>query len=325
MKTTGIDYHDNLIEVDLRNGFLMLDGAMGTVIHRLYPNVDLCDFVSLTHPDVISRTHLDYIEAGADIISTNTFNANAVSLAHYRDLSLVRDINLAGACLACNAAATALHDMGRHVYVAGSMGPTSVLLSMAETKRYGDVAAMFDTVTEAYRCQAEALIEGGVDLLLLETIVDSRNAQAAIRGIRRAFDNAGRSAPFMLSLSPNESGRLLSGETIEEFVTLVQDAGALSIGLNCGFGVGHLGSFLDKLRPLHCHVSMHPNAGLPDEHGKYPQTPEMLATAMAGYMRQGKLNIAGGCCGTTPEHIRAIAAIAKECEPRRTLGKQTRY
>jgi len=341
MKPPGFGNCDNTLEEDLRHRILVLDGAMGTVIRQLKLKVEdfpgrpsllakdglpgCCDFVCLARPDIIRRIHRAYIEAGADIISTNTFNANAVSLAHCRDMSLVREINLAGAGLACNAAETALHETGRHVYVAGSMGPTSILLSRAAPQRCGDVAEVFETVAEAYRCQAEALIEGGVDLLLVETIVDSRNAQAAITGMRRAFGNAGRSVPFMLSLSPDESGRLLSGEKIEEFTDLVQDAGAFCIGLNCGFGIGHLGPCLDKLGTLRCHVSVHPNAGMPDNLGLYPHTPGMMASAMAGYMRQGKLNIAGGCCGTTPEHIRAIATLAKGFEPRRTMQKVARY
>lgn len=303
----------------------MLDGAMGTMIQRLNlsesdfrgdepirdgVNVKGCnDLLCLTQPEVIREIHREYIDSGADIIETNSFNANAVSLAEYGLDDRVSRINLAAARLAREAADASSHK----IYVAGSVGPTNVALSIAGP----DSEVTFDSLSDAFYDQCSALIKGGCDLLLLETIFDTLNAKAAVAGAHRAIAESGRDIPLMLSVTLTPQGRILSGQTFEAFLKTMEYANPLSLGLNCSFGAADMGEFLGILDKVPFYVSMHPNAGLPDELGRYAETPESMASTLKGYLDRRLLNIVGGCCGTTPEHIRAMAEVANSAEPRK--------
>lgn len=317
----------------LESRILILDGAMGTMIQRL--NLAEEDFrgdrfrdhavqlrgcndlLVLTRPEVIADIHRQYIEAGADIIETDTFNANALSLAEYHLGDYVDEINFEGARIARQTADECAKAQGRKVFVAGSMGPGNIALSMPQSSSAaGEAAVTFDIMSEAYRCQAEALIRGGVDMILLETIFDTLNAKAAVCGVKRAMAALGREVPLMLSVTLTESGRTLSGQTLDAFVASTLQAGALTLGLNCGFGAAGMAPYLESLQKYGRYISLHPNAGLPDEMGRYVETPADMASVMEGYMQRGWLNIAGGCCGTTPDHIRAIAEAASRHTPR---------
>lgn len=310
---------------------MVLDGAMGTMIQRrnladkdfrgdIFANSKISlkgcnDLLSLTRPDIISDIHREYIDAGADIIETNSFNANAISLAEYGLADHVADINAAAARIAVTEAQRELRLNGRKVYVAGSMGPCNVSLSMPEGTD-DNHHITFEMMARAYREQAIALIQGNVDILLLETIFDTLNAKAAIAGIRQAFQHTGRHPYLMLSVTLTNTGRTLSGQTLDAFVSSVQHAGAVSIGLNCGFGARDMEPYLEVLQQYGTYISIHPNAGLPDEMGRYVETPETMASTISRYLDRGFLNIVGGCCGTTPEHIRAIATAARSAVPR---------
>lgn len=317
-----------IFEDALRRRVLILDGAMGTMIQRhnlsesdfrgslkVAPGVKLkgCnDLLSITRPDVVRCIHRAYIEAGADIIETNSFNANAISMAEYGLVDMVEEINRAAATLARMEADMELSRSGRKIWVAGSVGPSNVALSIAGAA--GDVN--FDMMEEAMSHQCAALIEGGADIILLETIFDTLNAKAAIAGARQAIAASGREIPLMLSVTLTQQGRTLSGQTVEAFLASVAHAGAVSVGLNCGFGAEGMAPWLDKLQKFTGFVSLHPNAGLPDELGRYTESPATMAATMSRYLEAGLLNIAGGCCGTTPEHIRAIAEAARTASPR---------
>lgn len=278
------------------------------------------DLLSITRPDVVEEIHGQYLDAGADIIETNSFNAQTISLADYGLEPLARELNLAAAACARRAVAKC----GRQAFVAGSIGPMSKTLSIS-----GDVhdpakrEVTFDQVKTAYREQTEALIEGGVDLLLVETIFDTLNAKAALCAILEAFNALdiphGR-IPIMVSGTITDlSGRTLTGQTVESFAISVSHAPLLSIGLNCALGPKEMRSYLEALSicaPVY--VSCYPNAGLPDplSHTGFPETPETLAPQIREWAEQGLLNIVGGCCGTTPPHIRAIAEAVRDCPPR---------
>lgn len=305
----------------LRNEVLVLDGAMGTMIQRwnleekdfrgdlILPSDRIVrganDLLSLSRPDIIRGIHSSYIEAGADIIETNSFNANAISLAEYGAEGLVEEINIAAAGLAREVADRA----PRRVYVAGSMGPSNVALSLTASE---SSKIDFDYMAQSYKSQALSLIRGGVDILLLETIFDTLNAKAAIAGVLEAFELSGIRLPLMLSVTLTETGRTLSGQSIEAFLNSIRHACPLSVGLNCGFGAEGMAPGLEKLQSSPWFVSMHPNAGLPDEMGQYTESPAAMAAVIKEYMEKGWINIVGGCCGTTPEHIREIARIVKE-------------
>lgn len=304
----------------LKRRVLVLDGAMGTMIQRLdlsesdfrgaefaqwpSPLKGCNDLLCLTRSADIAAIHRQYLQAGADIIETNTFNANAISMADYGLQHRVRDINLAGARIAREVA-------GENAWVAGSMGPTNVSLSMPT-----GCLQTFDALADAYCTQASALIEGGVDLLLLETIFDPINAKAAVAGIRRAMSVKGKELPLMISVTLTETGRLLSGQMLPAFVMAIEHARPLSVGLNCGFGADTMLKHLSLLADSPYYVSAHPNAGLPDEMGRYVETPEKMAVDVGRMLDGGKVNIIGGCCGTTPDHIAAIARLAREAKPR---------
>ena len=305
--------------MDFRKKVLVLDGAMGTMIQRLglgeadfrgkefadwdYELKGCNDLLCLTHPQSIEQIHRAYIEAGADIIETNTFNSNAISLADYGLADKAREIARAGAQLARRAAE------GTPTLVCGSMGPTNVSLSLG-----GDVD--FDRMAHAYSEQAAGLIEGGADLLMIETAFDTLNAKAAIAGVETAREMTGKNIPLMISATLTESGRLLSGQTLRAFVNSVMHARPISIGLNCGFGADGMVEYLRELQDIPCAISCHPNAGLPDELGQYVETPEIMEEKIDRILKDKLVNIIGGCCGTNPEHIRRIAKKAHAASPR---------
>ena len=324
----------------LEREIMVLDGAMGTMIMReglteddfrgeLFLNhphaLKGCnDVLVMTRPDVIARIHLSYLEAGADIISTDTFNANSLSLREYGLSDRVKEICNAGASLARRVVDEYCESHGiseeRRPLVAGSMGPTGESLSIS-IQSAGNPSAEFDKMAEAYYEQSLALIEGGADLLLLETAFDLLNMKAAGYGILCAFESAGREIPLMISATLTEQGRLLSGHSLEQMVEAVGHLHPLSIGLNCGFGARQLIPFLKELSErVPGAVSVHPNAGLPDALGRYLDTPEIMRGEVREILAGGLANIIGGCCGTTPDHIRAIAGESRNHNPR-PLGK----
>ena len=302
---------------------LILDGAMGTMIQRY--NLSEQDFrgerfaempgqmkgnndlLCLTRPDVIKDIHHKYLEAGADIIETNTFNAQRVSMADYHMQDLCREINLASAGLAREMAdeytAKTPH---KPRFVAGSVGPTNKTCSMSPDVNNPALRALtYDELAAAYQEQMEALLEGGVDALLIETIFDSLNAKAAIYAAETAMKKVGREVPLMLSVTVSDiAGRTLSGQTLDAFLASVQHAPIFSIGLNCSFGAKQLKPFLEGLAArAPYYISAYPNAGLPNSLGQYDQTPEEMASEVKEYIDEGLVNIIGGCCGTTEEYI----------------------
>ena len=332
------------IKACLQERILILDGAMGTKIQSLgltaesyhrgpfaqWP-VSLAgnnDILCLTAPEVIRRIHEQYIEAGADIITTNTFSANRISQKEYGCEQLAREIALAGARIARQAAdAASARPAGagspsaaRPVFVAGSLGPTSKSLSLAsDINDPGSRSISFDEMAAAYEEQAEALIEGGADLLLLETCFDALNAKAAIYAIERINERRGENIPLMVSVTINDrSGRTLTGQTLEAFyMSISHYPNLLSFGLNCSFGVTDLQPFVEQLSGrIPVFLSLYPNAGLPNEMGEYEELPAFTASHLRRMAEDGLLNIAGGCCGTDEEHIRAISGALKGLKPR---------
>lgn len=302
---------------------LILDGAMGTMIQRY--NLSEQDFrgerfagipgqmkgnndlLCLTRPDVIKDIHRKYLEAGADIIETNTFNAQRISMADYHMQDLCREINLAAARLARELADEYTAKTPRKPrFVAGSVGPTNKTCSMSPDVNNPALRALtYDELATAYQEQMEALLEGGVDALLIETIFDSLNAKAAIYAAETAMKKTGREVPLMLSVTVSDiAGRTLSGQTLDAFLASVQYAPIFSIGLNCSFGAKQLKPFLEGLAArAPYYISAYPNAGLPNSLGQYDQTPEEMASEVKEYIDEGLVNIIGGCCGTTEEYI----------------------
>lgn len=302
---------------------LILDGAMGTMIQRY--NLSEQDFrgerfagipgqmkgnndlLCLTRPDVIKDIHRKYLEAGADIIETNTFNAQRISMADYHMQDLCREINLAAARLARELADEYTAKLPyKPRFVAGSVGPTNKTCSMSPDVNNPALRALtYDELATAYQEQMEALLEGGVDALLIETIFDSLNAKAAIYAAETAMKKTGREVPLMLSVTVSDiAGRTLSGQTLDAFLASVQHAPIFSIGLNCSFGAKQLKPFLEGLAArAPYYISAYPNAGLPNSLGQYDQTPEEMASEVKEYIDEGLVNIIGGCCGTTEEYI----------------------
>lgn len=330
----------------IKERILVLDGAMGTMIQKYGlteadfrrgldadPSVRLTgnnDLLNLTRPDVISEIHRKYLEAGADIIETNTFNAQRISQTEYRTAHLVGKINSAAVRIARKEADRMTElTPGKPRFVAGSIGPTGKTASMSpDVENPAFRAVDFDTLVEAYSEQMDALVRGGADLLLVETIFDTLNAKAALEAARRVFAALGKSIPVSLSMTvADASGRTLSGQTIEAFLTSVAHAAPFSVGLNCSFGAGDMLPFLKELAsesPFP--VSAYPNAGIPDSLGHYDQTPEMMAESTRDFIENGLVNIIGGCCGSTPGHIAAISSVVSEYSgrPVRKPGKQLR-
>jgi len=324
------------LEQLLGERILLLDGAMGTMIQRAklteadfrgkrfkdHPS-DLKgdnDLLVLTRPDVIEDIHRQYLEAGSDIIETNTFNSTSVSQADYGLESIVYELNLEAAKLARKAAdAMTAQTPDRPRFVAGSMGPTNKTLSLSpDVNDPAFRAITFDTLREAYAEQARGLIDGGCDLLLIETIFDTLNAKAAIVAVQDVFDEKGIELPVMISVTVTDrSGRTLSGQTIDAFWVSIEHARPFSVGINCALGARDMGSYLAELSRLApCFVSCYPNAGLPNAFGEYDERPPDTAGQLADFARRGLVNIVGGCCGTTPDHIRAIGAAMEGLAPR---------
>jgi len=326
------------LEQLLRERIVLLDGAMGTVVqmrgldeaayrgerfrtwHKdLQGNHDL---LNLTQPDIVREVHREYLAAGADIIETNTFNCTTISLAEYGLQGLARELNLAGARAArAEADAVIAADAGRRCFVAGVLGPTGKSASISpDVANPGFRSVDWDQLETAYLEQVLALIEGGVDLLLIETVFDSLNSKAALMAIEKGFDAAGRRLPVMLSFTiPDLSGRTLSGQTVEAYWNSISHFPLLSVGINCALGPVEMRPFIEELAGIAgVPVSSHPNAGLPNPMlpTGFPETPESFAPQLADWARNGWLNLAGGCCGTTPAHIRALAAAVRGMAPR---------
>jgi 5-methyltetrahydrofolate--homocysteine methyltransferase len=326
------------LEGMLRQRIVIIDGAMGTMIqnHRLTEaefrgarferhRCDLQgnnDLLSLTQPQIIQAIHWQYLEAGADIIETNTFNANAISMADYGLESLVYELNLAGAQVARRAADLVMAAMpGRVCFVAGALGPTSKMGSLSpDVQNPAFRAVTFDQLAEAYHEQARGLLEGGVDLLLVETVFDTLNSKAALFAIATCFETAQHRVPVMVSFTiTDRSGRTLSGQTVEAYWNSISHFPLLSIGLNCALGPKEMRPFIEELSQIApIYLSTYPNAGLPDPMSPtgFPETPESMAPQLREWAANGWLNIVGGCCGTTPAHIKAIAEAVRGLPPR---------
>jgi 5-methyltetrahydrofolate--homocysteine methyltransferase len=321
----------------LRERIVILDGAMGTTLQSLrldeaafrgaeflgHPK-DLrgnFDVLNLTRPEVVQSLHREYLDAGADIIKTNTFNSNAFSQGEYALQDQVHALNVAGAQIARQVADEyeAAHP-GQPRYVAGSMGPSNRTASMSQdVNNPGARGVTFDQLREAYFAQARGLVEGGADLLLVETIFDTLNAKAALFAIEEYFEKSGQRVPVMVSVTiVDQSGRTLSGQNVEAFWISVSHADLLSVGINCALGAKQMRSHIQELsRIAPVHISCHPNAGLPNAFGGFDETPETMSADLHEFAANGWLNFAGGCCGTTPAHIRAIAEAVGNLPPRR--------
>ena len=316
---------------------LLLDGAMGTMIQGYtlkeadYRGARFADWPSdlkgnndllcLTQPQIIRAIHQGYLDAGADILETNTFNATRVAMTDYNMAALAREINVVAARLAREIAdAKTQETPDRPRFVAGVLGPTNRTASLSPDVNDPSFRNItFDTLVSAYYESTDGLIEGGVDLILIETIFDTLNAKAAIFAVKQYFDDQGLTLPILISGTITDaSGRTLTGQTTEAFWNSVRHAEPLAIGLNCALGARELRPHIEELaRIADTHVSAHPNAGLPNEMGEYDETPERMAAELAEWAESGFLNIIGGCCGTTPEHIRAIREAVERHPPRR--------
>jgi len=316
----------------LKNRILVLDGAMGTMIQRYqlteddfrkgafedYPSSlkGNNDLLSITRPDIIKSIHRQYFEAGADIVETNTFSGTTIAQADYGLEEAVYRINYESAKIA-KEVASEFTDSPR--FVAGSIGPTNRTASISpDVNDPGFRAITFDELVTAYKQQVNALMDGGVDLLLVETIFDTLNAKAALFAIDEVFEERKTKLPIMVSGTiTDQSGRTLTGQTTEAFLISISHMPLLSVGLNCALGANMMRPYLQVLSEhSDFAISAHPNAGLPNEFGKYDETPEMMAAQIKVFLEENLINIIGGCCGTTPDHIRAIAELAKKYNPR---------
>jgi 5-methyltetrahydrofolate--homocysteine methyltransferase len=324
------------IEDILKERILVLDGAMGTMIQRhkleeedfrkgwfenhpdsLKGNNDL---LSLTRPEIIEDIHRQYFEAGADIAETNTFSGTWIAQSDYNLEKYVYDINFQSAKIAKKVADEfTAKNPDKPRFVAGSIGPTNRTASISpDVNDPGFRAISFDDLVGAYKDQVNALMDGGVDILLVETVFDTLNAKAALFAIDEVYEERGVKLPIMVSGTiTDQSGRTLTGQTTEAFLISISHMPLLSVGLNCALGASMMRPYLqilDHTSPFN--VSAHPNAGLPNEFGKYDETPEMMAGQIKEFLDENLMNIIGGCCGTTPEHIRAIADLAAKYKPR---------
>ena len=343
------------LEAALASRILIIDGAMGTMIQRHelqeadyrgerfaegfdalfaadgHAHGPGCgceghdqrgnnDLLSLTRPDIIRAIHRDYLQAGADLVETNTFNSTSISLADYRLQHLVRELNREGAALAraeCDAIEATTPERPR--FVIGVLGPTSRTASLSpDVNRPGFRAITFDELAEAYREAARGLIDGGADILMVETVFDTLNAKAALFAIDDVFEELGARLPVMISGTITDaSGRTLSGQTAEAFWYSLRHAQPMAIGLNCALGAKDLRQHVDVLAQVaDTHVSCHPNAGLPNAFGGYDETPDDMAAVLREFAQSQLLNLVGGCCGTTPAHIAAIANAVADLPPR---------
>ena len=329
------------IQQHLQERILIIDGAMGTMIQRhKLEEADYrgerfknwhCDvkgnndLLSVTQPQIIKGIHKQYLEAGADIIETNTFSSTVIAQADYDMQSLAYELNVAAAKCAREAIEEFFSSpaaKGREsAFVAGAIGPLNKTLSLSpDVNNPGYRAVTFDEVVAAYYEQISGLVDGGVDLLLIETIFDTLNAKAAIYAVKKYFrDTKKKELPVMISGTITDaSGRTLSGQTLEAFYISVMHAKPLSIGLNCALGAAEMRSHIEELSSIAaCYTSAYPNAGLPNAMGEYDEQPEQTAHFLEEWAEQGFVNIVGGCCGTTPDHIKHIADHVKKIQPRK--------
>ncbi|WP_346861860.1 methionine synthase [uncultured Draconibacterium sp.] len=323
------------IKKELQTRVLVMDGAMGSLIQEYkltqadyhgerlkdhsHDQKGNNDILSITHPEIIKEIHTKYLDAGADILLTNTFNATRISQADYGTEDLVYEMNKKSAEIARGVADEfTSKNPDKPRFVAGSLGPTNKTLSLSpDVNDPGYRAVSFDEVKEAYREQVEGLLDGGVDLLIIETIFDTLNGKAAIFAIEDALEARGLNLPLMVSGTITDaSGRTLSGQTLEAFLNSVSHVELLSIGLNCSLGATDLRPYVKELsKKAPFHISAHPNAGLPNQFGEYDETPEIMAVHIKDYLDNNFVNIIGGCCGTTPAHIHAFAEIAAQAKP----------
>lgn len=321
------------IQEAIQERILVLDGAMGTMLqrynfseedfrgerfkdfpHSLKGNNDL---LSITQPEAVKEVHRQYFQAGADIVETNTFSGTTIGMADYHLEDLVYELNFQSAKIA-REVADEFTDRPR--FVAGSIGPTNRTASMSpDVNDPGYRAVTFDDLRIAYKQQVEALIDGGSDILLVETIFDTLNAKAALFAIEEVKEERNINIPIMVSGTITDaSGRTLSGQTVEAFLISVSHIPLLSVGFNCALGADLLKPYLKALaHNTAFNISAHPNAGLPNAFGEYDETPQQTQALIKEYLEDNLINIIGGCCGTTPEHIRLIAEIAKEYKPRK--------
>lgn len=327
----------------LKERIVLLDGAMGTMLQQYkfdesafrgerfkdwhVPVKGNNDLLSLTQPDAIRTIHRKYFDAGADIVETNTFSSTTVAMADYDMQGLVYELNKVSAELAQEAAAQymAAHP-GSSKYVAGAIGPTNKTTSMSpDINNPAFRAISFNELREAYVGQVNGLLDGGVDLLLVETIFDTLNAKAALFAIEEVKEARGGDIPVMVSGTiTDNSGRTLSGQTPEAFLISLEHFPILSIGFNCALGAEQLAPYLEILsNNTDIAISAYPNAGLPNAFGLYDETPELMSRQVRNFLEKGTVNIIGGCCGTTPEHIRAIAELSKQYLPRPLKARST--
>ncbi|WP_350290454.1 homocysteine S-methyltransferase family protein [uncultured Croceitalea sp.] len=321
----------------LHQKILILDGAMGTMLQRYkfteddfrgerfkdweHPLQGNNDLLSLTQPEAIAEVHRKYFAAGADIVETNTFSGTTIAMADYHMEDLVYELNYESARIAKEVAKDfTTKEPHKPRFVAGSLGPTNKTASMSpDVNDPGFRAVSFDELRIAYKQQVEALLDGGADILLVETIFDTLNAKAALFAIEQVKEERTIDVPIMVSGTITDaSGRTLSGQTAEAFLISVSHIPILSVGFNCALGAKQLVPHLEVISAKSNHaISAHPNAGLPNAFGEYDESPEQMAAQIKEYVEKGLINIVGGCCGTTPEHITAIAEVVKEFEPRK--------
>ena len=320
----------------LQERILVLDGAMGTMLQRYkfqeedfrgerfkdwkHPLQGNNDLLSLTQPEAIAEVHRKYFAAGADIVETNTFSGTTIAMADYHMEELVYELNYESARIARKVADEfTIKEPEKPRFVAGSIGPTNKTASMSpDVNDPGFRAVSFDELRIAYKQQVEALLDGGADILLVETIFDTLNAKAALFAIEEVKEERSIDVPIMVSGTITDaSGRTLSGQTAEAFLISISHIPILSVGFNCALGANQLVPHLEVLSSRTDHaISAHPNAGLPNAFGEYDESPEQMAAQIKEYVEKGLVNIVGGCCGTTPEHISAIAELVKHYDPR---------
>lgn len=326
----------NVLEKALQDRILILDGAMGTMLQRYKFNEDDFrgvrfkdwpsplqgnnDLLSLTQPQAIADIHGKYFAAGADIVETNTFSGTTIAMADYGMEDLVTELNCESARIAKKVAQEfTKKEPNKPRFVAGAMGPTNKTASMSpDVNDPGFRAITFEELRKAYKQQAEALLDGGVDILLVETIFDTLNAKAALFAIAQINEERNITVPVMVSGTITDaSGRTLSGQTAEAFLISINHLPLLSVGFNCALGANQLTPYLEVVaKRADCAISAYPNAGLPNAFGEYDESPDEMAAQIKAYMERGLINIVGGCCGTTPEHIKAIADMARGYKPR---------
>ncbi|WP_276165614.1 homocysteine S-methyltransferase family protein [Zobellia alginiliquefaciens] len=324
------------IQEILKERILVLDGAMGTMLQRYKfteedfrgerfkdwksPVQGNNDLLSLTQPEAIAEVHRKYFAAGADIVETNTFSSTTIAMADYDMEELVYDLNFESARIAKMVADEfTAKEPNKPRFVVGSLGPTNKTASMSpDVNDPGYRAVSFDELRIAYKQQVEALLDGGVDMLMVETIFDTLNAKAALFAIEEVKEERNIDVPIMVSGTITDaSGRTLSGQTAEAFLISVSHIPIFSVGFNCALGADQLVPHLEVLSSKSEHaISAHPNAGLPNAFGEYDETPEQMAAQIKEYVEKGLVNIVGGCCGTTPEHIKAIADLVNKYDPR---------